>query len=155
MKIKYIHGDESMLDRAHVMWEALNQCMYERSTYFKNLYLGMAFEKRKAELLEKAANGLIRIDVALDETTGQGIGYLISSITFRKVGEIESVFVYEAYRGMGIGDKLMRNALAWMDQNGVREKIVEASVGNEQAWDFYGRFGFLPRKTTLKQAKKA
>jgi hypothetical protein len=40
-----------------------------------------------------------------------------------------------------------------MDQSGALEKIVETSIGNEQAWRFYGRFGFLPRKTILKQVK--
>jgi hypothetical protein len=34
------------------------------------------------------------------------------------------------------------------------EKVVEVSVGNESAWGFYGRYGFLPRKTLLKQVKK-
>jgi hypothetical protein len=40
-----------------------------------------------------------------------------------------------------------------MDQKGSVEKIVEVSYGNEVAWKFYGQFGFLPRKTVLKQVK--
>ena len=34
------------------------------------------------------------------------------------------------------------------------EKVVEASVGNEQVFGFYGRYGFLPRLIQLKQIKK-
>ncbi len=45
---------------------------------------------------------------------------------------------------------MIQKALDWMEQNGATEKIVVVSVGNEKVWDFYGRFGFLPRKTVLK-----
>jgi diamine N-acetyltransferase len=55
---------------------------------------------------------------------------------------------------MNIGETLVEDALAWMDECGAVEKVVEVSVGNESVWAFYGRFGFLPRKTLLKQVKK-
>jgi len=144
-----------MLDEIKVMWEALNQYMGERSTYFEEHFRGMTFQKRKTDLLKKAAHGLMRVDVAVDEATGQSVGYLVSSINSVKTGEIESIFIREAYRGMGIGDTLMQKALAWIDQNGAEEKVVEATIGNEQVFSFYGRYGFVPRKTLLKQVKKA
>ncbi len=153
-KIKYIHGAENMLDEIKVMWEALNQYMGQRSTHFKEHFRGMTFQKRKTDLLKKAAQGVMRVEVAVDEATGQSVGYIVSSINSENAGEIESIFVREAYRGMGIGDALMQKALAWIDQNGATEKVVEATVGNEQVFGFYGRYGFLPRKTLLKQVKK-
>ena len=113
----------------------------------------MTFQKRKNDLLKKAAHGVMRVDVAFDESTGQRVGYLVSSIDSEKTGEIESIFVCEAYRGMGIGDALMKKALAWMNQNSSTEKIVEATVGNEQVLGFYGRYGFLPRKILLEEVK--
>ncbi len=154
-RIKYIQGNQTMLDDVKVLWEALNQHQLERSTYFRHHFVGMTFEKRKTDLLKKAENGPMHLEVAVDEASGQGVGYLISSVNAEKVGEIDSIFVSKAYRGMGIGDWLVQDALAWMDQKGAVEKIVETSVGNEQVWGFYGRFGFLPRKTLLKQVKKA
>jgi ribosomal protein S18 acetylase RimI-like enzyme len=41
-----------------------------------------------------------------------------------------------------------------MEQKNAAAKVVEVSVGNEGAWGFYGRYGFLPRKTFLEQTKK-
>jgi ribosomal protein S18 acetylase RimI-like enzyme len=152
-KIKYVNGTESMLDEVKVMWEALNHYMLKNSTYFQDHFRGMTFQKRKIDLLKKATEGLMRVDIAVDEAAGQKVGYLVSSINWEKTGEIDSIFVYEPYRGMGIGDALMQKALAWIDQNGATGKIVEATVGNEQIFGFYCRYGFLPRKTLLIQVK--
>jgi diamine N-acetyltransferase len=154
-KMKYIYGDQTTLDQIKTLWEGLNRCMGERSTYFKQHFAAMTFTKRKTELLKKAACGLMRVNVAVDELSGVAVGYLVSSVTSEKIGCVESIFVSETYRGIGVGDKLMRNALAWMEENGAVEKVLEVTVGNEQAYGFYGRYGFLPRQTLLKQVKKA
>jgi diamine N-acetyltransferase len=114
----------------------------------------MTFEERKADLLKKAVAGKIRVDLAFDEESGRNVGYCVSSVSAEKIGEIDSIFVVAAYRGVGIGDSLMKKAFCWMKQQEVVEKIVEVAAGNEQAWGFYAQFGFLPKKTLLKQAKK-
>jgi GNAT superfamily N-acetyltransferase len=152
-KIKYVNGDQRLLDKVKDLWQKLNSYHCERSEYFKQHYLGMTFERRKADLQKKAEGGELRVDLAFDEVSGKAIAYIVSTINSVKVGEIESVFVEESYRRMGVGAKLMQSALAWMNERGAVEKTVEVSFGNESAWGFYGRFGFLPRKTTLKQAK--
>jgi len=154
LQITYIHGGQSMLNQIRDMWEELNHYHCERSAYFKEHYLGMTWQKRRCTLLKKTTGGEMHIEIAVDETTGHNVGYIISSINSEKTGEIESLYVDKAYRHMGIGSRLTQNALAWMDQNGAAEKQVEVSVGNEPAWGFYGRFGFLPRKTLLKQVKR-
>jgi ribosomal protein S18 acetylase RimI-like enzyme len=114
----------------------------------------MTFEKRKVAILKKTVGGELRVDLAVDEGTCKGIGYVVSSINAEKIGEIESVYVDSAYRRLGVGRTLMRSALAWMDQKGTVEKVVEVSVGNEVVWGFYGKFGFKPRKTALKQTEE-
>lgn len=145
-----------MLDNVREMWEALNNYHCERSTHFKEHYLSMTFQKRKYGLLKKIqGGGKLHIDVAVDLASDKSIGYLISTITAAKTGEVDSIFVESDYRGLGIGATLMKKALEWINQEGAIEKIVEVSVGNEQAWGFYAKYGFLPRKTMLKQIKKA
>jgi ribosomal protein S18 acetylase RimI-like enzyme len=54
---------------------------------------------------------------------------------------------------LGIGDSLIRNALSWLDKEEAVAKIVEVGEGNEQSLGFYARYGFLLRKTVLKQVK--
>jgi diamine N-acetyltransferase len=150
-KIKYTVGDQTSLDQIKQLWEGLNRLMGERSTFFKPHFAAMTFAKRKADLLKKAACGSMHIDFALDEASGEVVGYLVSSVTTDKLGCVESIFVSAQYRGLGVGDTLMRKALAWMEQNGATEKVLEVTVGNEQAYGFYAHYGFLPRQTLLKQ----
>jgi ribosomal protein S18 acetylase RimI-like enzyme len=109
----------------------------------------MTFEKRKAAFLKKAAGGELRVDLAVEEAAGKAVGYVLSTVNSEKIGEVESFFVFEGYRGLGVGGSLMKNALSWMGQIGALEKLVEVSSGNEAAFGFYRRYGFLPRKTVL------
>jgi ribosomal protein S18 acetylase RimI-like enzyme len=151
--IRYVQRDKGALDEIKLLWESLNRCMGERSTFFKAHFAAMTWEKRKADLLAKAVGGQMRIDIALDSDAKGPVGYLVSSLSAERIGVVESVFVSEGYRRLGIGEALMRRALAWMDQNGAVEKTLEVTVGNEPVFGFYGRFGFLPRQTLLKQVK--
>lgn len=128
--------------------------MGERTTHFKQHFATMTWEKRRLELLKKTRCGQLHIDIALDAKTEAAVGYLVSSLSNEKLGTVESIFVLEAYRGLGIGESLMNKALAWLDHNGVVEKVLEVTVGNERVYGFYGKFGFMPRQTLLKQVKE-
>ena len=152
--VKFIHGDEALLDQIKVLWEALNSYHLGLSENFKQHYQDMTFEKRKADLSKIAASEKLRVDLAINEETGQKVGYCVSSVNQGKIGEVDSIFVVADYRGLGIGDSLMKKALCWMDQEGAVEKIVEVASGNEQAWGFYAKYGFLPRKMVLQQTEK-
>ena len=154
-KIQYIDGDEGLLDQISVLWQALNQHHLCLSKDFRQHYQEMTFEKRKAALLEKAKAGKMRVDLAVDVSSGQSVGYCVSSVSKFKVGEIESIFVDETFRGFGVGDVLISKAMAWMDREGAESKIVEVAAGNEDAFGFYARYGFRPRKTVLKQLETA
>jgi ribosomal protein S18 acetylase RimI-like enzyme len=153
-KIKYTHGNQTLLDEIKPLWEMLNEHHLILSPYFKQHYQTITFEARKAELFKKTGKNQMRIDLATDKATNQHVGYIIASINKEKTGEIDSIFVNPNYRGFGIGDALMKKTLEWMDKKKVAAKIVEVSVGNEQAFGFYSRFGFYPRKTLLKQIKE-
>ncbi|MGC9396502.1 MAG: GNAT family N-acetyltransferase, partial [Anaerolineae bacterium] len=85
-----------------------------------------------------------------DADTENVIGYCISLVT-EEVGYIESIFIEADYRGLGIGDALMQHALAWMDERNVSMKRVVVAVGNEEAFGFYGRYGFQPCYIVLQQ----
>nr|WP_282433378.1 GNAT family N-acetyltransferase [Desulfosporosinus sp. FKA] len=78
------------------------------------------------------------------------IGYCVTTID-NDIGEIESLFVDEAYRKMGLGTVLMERALNWLEQNSITKKRLNVAVGNEQVLNFYRRFGFHPRTIILEQ----
>jgi len=151
--IIYRNGDEAMLDEIRELWEALNQHHGHISENFKSHYENFPFESRKRNLLLKAKNGRLRIEMAVDQENMKNVGYCISRIEFSGDAEMESLYVEENYRGLGIGELLLSNAINWMDEMGAHTKTVSVAVGNEKAFGFYQRFGFYPRKTQLEQIK--
>jgi diamine N-acetyltransferase len=150
-KMKFNVGGEELLDHIKPLWQGLTQHMLDSSTIFKKYYASITFEKRKNALLKKTTNGEMHITIALDEATGEKVGYCISSVDDEKTGEIDSIFVGKAYRGLGVGGGLIKEALVWMDTKGAKSKIVAVGAGNEGAFGFYNRFGFQHRKTMLEQ----
>lgn len=150
--ISYKRGSYELLDQVKPIWEKLIEHHKIRSVDFRHEFEIINFDIRKNMLDEKAGQGSIIIDLAVDMTTNQAIGYCISSLIHQtKKGEIESIYVEADYRGQGIGETLIKRALAWMDEQGTYERAIVVASGNEEVLAFYARFGFFPRQIHLKQ----
>jgi ribosomal protein S18 acetylase RimI-like enzyme len=78
----------------------------------------------------------------------------VTSLSQEKTGEIESIFIEEAYRTQGIGSTLVTCALAWLDENGSVRNRVPVADGNEAVFGFYKKFGFYPRMKMLEQKRE-
>ena len=89
-------------------------------------------------------------DLATEAKTGKPVGYCVSTVSEGQ-GEIDSIYIEEAYRHSGIGDNLMKKAIAWMDKLLITNRIIEVGAGNEEVFRFYARYNFYPRVTILKQ----
>ena len=91
---------------------------------------------------------------------GRIVGYCVSSISggadsagahtagpdyAGRVGEIDSLFVLDEFRGRGIGTELVRRALVWLREREPGQIIVVALAENVAATEFYKRFGLMPR----------
>jgi ribosomal protein S18 acetylase RimI-like enzyme len=150
--ISYFVTDEKELDSVKDLWEKLNLHHQSRSKYFFQNYENIVFEDRKEELIKKSGKGVLRIDLAVDSNSELVIGYCISSILNGK-GEIDSIYVEEKFRSMGIGDNLMKSSLRWMDEEGVETREVQLLAGNDDAIQFYSHYGFHPKHILLKQKK--
>jgi diamine N-acetyltransferase len=149
--IEYRVCDETGLEQIRPLWLQLNEHHYRKAGVFRSRYEQWTFDDRKAYFTKKAGQGALRVDVACDAGAGRPVGYCVSSVTQENVGEIESLFVEPAYRSRGIGTCLMDRALGWMDRCGAEKRQVFVADGNEEAWEFYRRFGFYPRKMMLEQ----
>lgn len=149
--IRYNQGGEELLDIIQSLWEELNKYHKERSPNFRHEYEAYTFRIRKSMLREKTGSGFMSIIMAEDETRRLPVAYCIVTVSESGQGEIESIFVEQNYRGMGVGNHLMQMALAWMEQSGASVKIVAIAAGNEQAVSFYTHYNFFPRQTLLKQ----
>ena len=149
--IDYSASGQECLDEIKPLWEMLNHYISTISPHFGDLVLMRTFAARKGELQEKSLRGALRLDLARDASTGQVIGYAVTTLSEGGAGEIDSIFVQEAYRGTGVGNRLMKRALAWLDDSRAKTKTIAVSTGNEHVHGFYRRFGFLPRATMLMQ----
>lgn len=147
--IAYIKSNEKKIDSVRPLWEKLNKHMISKSTFFSEKYKKRRFEDRKYELLRK--NAKMRIDFVKDLESDTFVGYCISTINKDKEGIIESIYIEEEYRGRGIGDCLMKRHLEWMDKKGVMSKKLTVTVGNEEVFCVYKRYGFYPKLTELEQ----
>jgi ribosomal protein S18 acetylase RimI-like enzyme len=147
-EICYLSGDENLVGEIGSLWEGLNRIHREKSPHFGELYARRTFDERKRDLLVKAKEGRLHVIIARD-AEGHNIGYCISTIKGAS-GEIESIYLDPANRKHGIGQKLMEDSLEWLRAGKAADITVKVSVGNEDAFGFYERFGFFPRLTELK-----
>lgn len=148
--IEYLETDEKEIDLVRRLWEKLRLHHKIRSKYFFQDYENISFEKRKAELLKKAQDGLLRVDLAKDSSNGDLVGYSVSSIN-NEIGEIDSIYVEEAFRAEGIGDSLMKRSLAWLESYDVENILIQLSSGNDDVLRFYSHYGFHPKHIVLKK----
>jgi GNAT superfamily N-acetyltransferase len=66
-----------------------------------------------------------------------------------QVAGLESIHVYPAHRGRGVGGQLIRAFLVWAAERGAQRATVTAYAANDGARRFYARHGFAVRSVTL------
>ena len=86
-----------------------------------------------------------------DEVAGHLVGRLSGpgSVHAIRVADLESIQVYPAHRGRGVGEQLMRAFLVWAAERGAQRATVTAYAANDGARRFYARHGFAVRSVTL------
>jgi len=151
MDISYIEVSGEEIDIIKPLWEKLRDHHFGLSPHFADRYDEFKFEDRKKELLNKADKNLLKVDIAKDEDTQWLIGYCISSISAGLIGEIDSIYLEENYRSLGIGNELMNRALEWMDEKGAKFKRIVVAMGNEDLLPFYESYNFFPKHIILEQ----
>lgn len=151
--VEYQETDITGIERIRPLWVQLNRHHHANARAFRDIYAGWTFDDRKAYFTTVAQKGSLRIDLAFDPEHGRYAGYCISSLSKDRAGEIESIYVDETYRMLGIGTNLLTRALTWLNNNGSIRNRVSVADGNEAAFPFYRKFGFYPRMTVLEQQR--
>lgn len=149
--ITYLEIKESDFNRIEGMWKELILFLQNRSRAFKEEYENKTFDKRMSPFYKKIEGGCSRLVVAVCD--GVDIAYCLSSITSDLIGEIDSLYINDSYRGHGIGAYLIEDAFAFFDSHDTVDDIVMASEGNESVLKFYEKYGFEMRYYTLKRKK--
>ena len=115
--------------------------------------LGWASETGLAYCASLIASGdnLVLLARDGDEVVGHLVGRLSGpgSVHAIRVADLESIHVYPAHRGHGVGGQLMTAFLMWAAGKGAQRATVTAYAANDGAQRFYGRHGFAVRSVTL------
>jgi ribosomal protein S18 acetylase RimI-like enzyme len=143
MKISAMTSSE--LDSVRGLWEGLNAHHLSKSTHFKEHFSTFTFQKRIEGLKKKD-----RLAAFAAEDSGEKVGYCIATVHDR-IGEIDSLFVSERYRGKGLGKELMSLAMEWLKGETCDAVMVAVAEGNEDVLDFYRQFGFAERLIVMQK----
>ncbi len=127
------------------LWEALNRMHLADSVHFKDHYRAFTFERR-LENFVGTADADMKITVVFAGSAS--LGYCISKAE-GDTGEIESLFLDESIRGLGVGGDLVEAHIAWMKERGCERIRVGVSHGHDSPLDFYRKHGFRERLTVL------
>lgn len=146
-RIRFSALQKEGITRIKPLWEKLNLHHLALSPHFREYYEQFTFEKRMAKF--QKAEKVIHLMVAEDTQSREIVGYCLSSLHDDGIGEVESLFIEEAYRGNKIGESLLKDACKWLDEHKVTRKILGVAYGNANAERFYKRCGFYPAYTVF------
>ena len=63
---------------------------------------------------------------------------------WREVGVVWNLLIHRPHRGQGMGTALVRAAISWARERGLRALTLETQTNNWTALNFYQRMGFKP-----------
>lgn len=142
-----VSGGPEILDEVEPLWNGLRAHVCSRSSHFGEEMRMLSWEERKQEILGAGK----RLLVEMVSVEGRRVAYCVSTVDPQGAGEIDSIYVDERHRGMGLGHELLDRALAWMERNGAMCVRLSVTWGNEEALRFYSSRSFYPRSIVLQR----
>jgi ribosomal protein S18 acetylase RimI-like enzyme len=82
--------------------------------------------------------------VLVSEAGGRLAGFLSLLRWPQATGAVDEIAVRPDLRGRGLGEAMMRWALAWFRQEGMRRAWLDVLLGNAPAISLYKKLGFTP-----------
>lgn len=144
-KLECVRLTRDRLSEIKTLWEELNRGHLRDSIHFKSHYETFTFEKRSQAFHSVSEDDLF-IDVLQND--GAIVGYCVSTVK-NGVGEIDSLFIAEPFRGSGCGKELVERAILWLENKKCAKIVVSVAYGHESVFPFYERLGFHPRMTVF------
>ena len=138
-------GGEELLDRIAPLWRGLREHHACVSEHFSDQLASRPFEDRRRDIASKAQK--IRVDIARVER--RDVGYCISTIDKDNRGELDSLFIEEDHRRMGLGRRLAKLSVEWLRAEGAGPIFLTVMVGNDSALPLYESLGFFSRTIVM------
>ena len=147
LTIRYRLGGVEQIDVTEPLWQKQKAYHLKIDTINPECFNGIEFSTRMQQLKDKAES-LIAI-LAEDSEAKEIVAYCLATINAAKLGEVDSVYVEEPYRGQGIGTELIRIALNWMEENKASKTKIHVLESNQQALKLYRALGFKVRQLEM------
>lgn len=136
--------EEKDLRSIESLWQALNRHNQVHSRHFESDFRRQTFD----DYISKCGDvDDYRLEVVYKEK--KPLGFILGSI-HNNIGEIDSFYLYDDLRGLGLGEYLMKRMILWLKANEVKEIQLDVAAGNEEVIMFYQKMGFYTAKYTMK-----
>lgn len=134
--------------------------MYEKlDAYFRTLNLRLPEPENVGQVwLDSFTRTLGKFSmVHVAEMDGETVGFMLSRVLRVPpywggvlTGTLADMWIVEKARRRGVGDRLSRNALAWLKAQDVHSVEIQVLEDNAASWKLYENMGFKPE---LRQAR--
>lgn len=154
--VEFRPGSLADLPALEPLWVSVHHqhvaSMPELAPYVDDQQTWAARSQLYRELLGKPGTILLLADTG-EELAGYGLAYVTPATetwtadtwqTGAQIGEIESLGVLPAYRGQGIGSRLLDELISQLAAAGVHDLVLGVLPGNTAAIRLYQRYGFRP-----------
>jgi GNAT superfamily N-acetyltransferase len=139
--------DRDEIHQIRPLWDELRIFTRDMTSHFAAYYEQLDFEERIQKFFQPGIQ--VRIDVAVADPGGRIVGYAIASIDRQGAGELDSFFVHESFRQLGIGKNLLERSVGWMKSRGSTGIRIMTAFENREALALYERLGFFPHLIEL------
>lgn len=141
--VTILSGGTELLLRAESLWLKLKQYHLAEFPEWSETLQGGKFSERVHGLRETAREGALLVELAY---LAEGpIAFCISVIDCHGGGELASLYVDEACRQQGLGQRLVRSSLQWLNEHQASPIFVDVMAGNVAALGLYEGAGFVKR----------
>ncbi len=126
------------------LWEAMNRHNMIHSRHFQNDYREQTFESyiNKFEQFDD-----YRLEVVYQDS--KPYGYILGHVN-NSQAQIDSFYIYDDLRGMGLGEYIMNRMIVWFNSTSAEAIILEVEAGNESVVTYFQKMGFYTAKYTMK-----
>ena len=146
---KFREGSSELLSFCDNLWKLFIENQIQNAGEMSVGIAAYIKDLRDGGLLTKTKDGKLHVQLAYTSNENNSIGFCITSLSENHIGEVETLFVLDKYRGNNIGTKLFQRSLQWMEENNAQTQKLAVVAGNEQIFSFYQKFGFLLGCTVL------
>ncbi len=135
------------LEKIRELWNKNSQFHIKQSKYFSGEHNEEMFNNRISSW-----KTYLHLKITVCEVDNKIVAYILSTMK-ESVAVVESLYVLEENRGLGIGRNILVRHLKWFREIKAQKVSVTTVYGNSSAIEFYKAMGIYPKTVNLELMK--